>query len=133
MKQRQLILSSVLLIVILVVINQYAPKRSADTGVIAPVELRSDGAVNPLAASATPLLTWQVSSTKRGEQPTAWQVRVASSEELLSKDTADLWDSKKINAGDLPSLRYEGQALKAGARAHWQVRWWGAGKNPSPE
>lgn len=132
MKHQQLILFSLLLIGVLVTISKFAPKKSADSAPTAPVELRSDGAVNPLGASPQPFLTWQIPSSKRGEKPTAWQVRVGSSEALLAKDSADLWDSGKVVTAELPGLRYEGKALKAGSRAHWQVRWWSAGKNPSP-
>jgi alpha-L-rhamnosidase len=145
MKHRQLILSSVLLIVILVAINNLSPKKTADTGVLVPVELRCDGAVNPLGGSPAPLLTWQLSSTVRGEQPMAWQVRVATSEKILASDATDLWDSGKVGVGNevmeetltsrldkIPGLRYAGQALKAGTRAHWQVRWWNAKDQVSP-
>ncbi len=132
MKHRQLILFSLLLIGVLVTISKLAPKKTVETAILPPIELRSDGAVNPLGASPQPLLTWQVSSAKRGEKPLAWQVRVALSEESLAKDSADLWDSGRIAVGEMPDLRYEGKALKAGSRAHWQVRWWSAGKNPSP-
>lgn len=132
MKHRQLILSSLLLIGVLVAISKFSPRKPVENAILPPIELRSDGAVNPLAASPQPLLNWQVSSPKRGEKPTAWQVRVSSSEDQLAKDSADLWDSGKVGAVDLPGLRYGGEALKAGSRAHWQVRWWGEGENPSP-
>ncbi|MCE2960253.1 MAG: family 78 glycoside hydrolase catalytic domain [Akkermansiaceae bacterium] len=145
MKHRQLILSSVLLIVILIAINKFSPKKTADPGVLVPVELRCDGAVNPLCGSSAPILTWQLSSSVRGERPTAWQVRVATSEKILASDATDLWDSGKVGVGNevmeetlvsrvdkIPGLRYEGQALKAGTRAHWQVRWWNAEDQVSP-
>lgn len=77
-------------------------------------------------------MTWQLTSDHRGEEPGAWQVRVASSEDLLAKDSADLWDSPKVPVGDLPGLRYEGKELKAGTRVHWQVRWWNAEEQVSP-
>ena len=132
MKHWQLILSSLLLIGVLVAISKFSSKKPVDTAILPLVELRSDGAVNPLAASPEPFLSWQVSSPKRGEQPSAWQVRVSSSEDLLARDLADLWDSGKIAAGDLPGLRYGGKALKAGSHAHWQVRWWNAAGKASP-
>lgn len=139
-----------LLIVILVVIKHYAPKKSADTGVLAPVELRCDGAVNPIGGSAKPFLSWQLPSGKRGEEPSAWQVRVASSQQILASDSADYWDSGKVWIGkaaanrevteetlatrkqDLPGLYYGGKDLKAGTTVIWQVRWWNGEDQVSP-
>ncbi len=123
MKHRQLILFSLLLIAVLVAIAKFSPKKSSDAPA-APISLRSDGAVNSISTSAKPLLTWQIPSTTRGQQPSAWQVRVASSEDALKQDKADLWDSEKTSSGESPGVRYEGKALTAGARVYWQVRWW---------
>ena len=132
MKHRQLILFSLLLIGVLVAISKFSSKKPVDTKLLPPIELRCDGAVNPLGGSPKPFLTWQLKSDHRGEEPGAWQVRVASSEDLLAKDSADLWDSPKVPVGDLPGLRYEGKELKAGTRVHWQVRWWNAEEQVSP-
>ncbi|BCX46301.1 alpha-rhamnosidase [Haloferula helveola] len=57
---------------------------------------------------------------------------VASSEELLSKDEGDLWDSGKTGTERLPGTKYEGKAVETGTVCHWKVRWWGSGDQPSP-
>ena len=149
MKHRQLILFSLLLIGVLVAISKFSPKKPVDTTLLPPIELRCDGAANQLGASPKPFLTWQLKSSKRGEQPTAWEIQAASSEELLAKDTYDYWGSGKIgiegatreeSPGEtfpqgeqqLPGIRYGGVFLKSGARVLWRVRWWSGGKNPSP-
>jgi len=98
----------------------------------APVGLCADGSVNPLGGTQQPLLTWQIPSVERGAKPTSWQVLVASSEDLLAKDSADFWDSGKVLVVNLPGIHYEGSLPPVGSRCFWKVRWWGADDKASP-
>jgi alpha-L-rhamnosidase len=59
--------------------------------------LRCEYLANPLGIDVTePRLSWVIESTHRGERQTAYQILVASSEELLAKAQGDLWDSGKV-------------------------------------
>ena len=64
--------------------------------------LRCEDCENPLGIDvAKPRLSWVIEvrgqrSEDRGQRQTAYQVLVASSEELLAKDLGDLWDSGKV-------------------------------------
>src|SRR5690348_13116395 len=74
--------------------------NSALAGNLAPVGLRCEYRVNPLGIDeATPRLSWRVESDERGQKQTGYRILVASSAELLAKDSGDTWDSGKI-AGD---------------------------------
>jgi len=60
----------------------------------------------------------------RGLHQTAYQVLVASSEELLKKDQADLWDSGKVESDQSVNVEYKGKALESLAVCHWKVKVW---------
>ena len=71
---------------------------------ITPVDVRWEGKVNPLAAPATPELSWRLEAADapRAQIQRAWQVLVASSPEKLQRNVGDLWDSGKQPAGRSP-------------------------------
>lgn len=91
-----------------------------------PVDLRCEGLVDPLAATATPQLTWRLrpSESERGQLQSAWQILVASRPQLLEQDKADLWDSGKVEAKRSPKVPYAGKALSASQECYWKVRYW---------
>ena len=97
----------------------------AEAGLIA-VDLRCDGTSQPLAASATPQLSWKIESTERNQTQSAFQVLVASRLDLLGKDQGDLWDSGKASAERVPLVAYAGKPLAAGQICYWKVRCWDA-------
>ena len=97
------------------------------------VEPRCDWATNPLGVdSATPHLTWKLSSPTRGDLQTAYQVRVASSLAQLETDLADLWDSGRVDSSAQLQVAYHGTPLTTGQQVFWQVRVWDAAGEPSP-
>jgi len=71
-----------------------------------------------------PRLSWIINSNRRGERQTAYQVLVASREELLGKDQGDLWDSGKVESGQSVQVEYAGRPLESRQRCHWKVRIW---------
>jgi alpha-L-rhamnosidase len=93
---------------------------------LTPADLRCDGQTNPLAATATPELSWRVETAAPGQSQSAWQILAASSADLLTKDKGDLWDSGKTNTGRSPLITYAGKKLTAGQTCHWKVRCWDA-------
>lgn len=60
----------------------------------------------------------------RGIKQTAYQVLVASSEELLKKGTGDLWDSGKVESDQTAYIPYSGALLKSSQKVFWKVRVW---------
>ena len=58
----------------------------------------------------------------RGQIQTAYQIRVASSKDLLS--SPDLWDSGKMNSESSHGIKYQGKPLESRQDCWWQVRIW---------
>jgi alpha-L-rhamnosidase len=55
---------------------------------------------------------------------TAYEIRVALSEEDLNKSGNQLWNSGKVNSSQAVNVVYAGPALKSMQKAYWQVRIW---------
>lgn len=93
--------------------------------------LRCEYQVNPLGIdSRVPRLSWKLETgnmkPERGIKQTAYQVLVASSEELLKKDKGDLWDSGKVVTDQSIQVEYAGKPLVSRHRCFWKVRVWTA-------
>jgi len=87
--------------------------------------LRCEYLTNPLGLDAgSPRLSWILSSDQRGESQTAYQILVASSAELLSADTGDLWDSGKVVSDESAQIVYAGKTLASRESCFWKVRAW---------
>jgi len=97
---------------------------------VAPVALRCEDRVNPLGIDAAkPGLSWNIKvldpmSDIRGVKQTAYQILVASSEELLKKNEGDLWDSGKVSCDQSLYVDYAGKPLASRMRCWWKVRVW---------
>jgi len=89
--------------------------------------LRCEYRTDPLGIDVErPRLSWVIESARRDERQTAYQVLVASSEELLKKDQGDLWDSGKVLSGQSIQVEYAGTPLASRMLCHWKVRLWTA-------
>ncbi len=69
-----------------------------------------------------PMLSWKLLSDRPGEVQTAYQVRAASSTELL--ETPDLWDSGKVTSDQSVLVQWGGKPLDSRGTVLWQVRVW---------
>lgn len=106
---------------------------SASAGAAEIQELRCEYRSNPLEVDVrSPRLGWTVTSDRRGEMQTAYQVLVASSPEPLARDQGDLWDSGKIESDQSIHVRYAGRPLASRQRCCWKVRIWDKEGKPSP-
>ncbi len=78
----------------------------------------------PLVDIAKPRLAWVniADKNERGQKQTAWQVRVATSPDLL--ESPDLWDSGKIESPLSNRIEYDGKTLQSRQECWWQVRVW---------
>ena len=98
---------------------------STRAGNLSPVGPRCEYRVNPLGIDESePRLTWRVESDGRGQKQTAYRVLVASSAELLAKDSGDLWDSGKVPGDDTINVPYGGKTLVPREVCFWKVCVW---------
>ena len=81
--------------------------------------------LNPLGIDKSrPLLGWQIQSTQNGMHQTAYQVLVASSSQLLNKNSGDIWNSGKIISSQSQNIFYSGPRLQSGKYYYWKVKVW---------
>ncbi len=103
-------------------LSVYAGKKSAVFGVY---ELLCEQRVNPLGIDTPrPRFSWKISSVERGFMQYAYQVLVADSEELLSRDEGNIWNSGKCKSGQSILVPYQGRELESSTRYYWKVRVW---------
>ncbi len=90
--------------------------------------LRCEFMVNPVGIDEVkPRLSWQMragSGGERGQRQTAYQVLVATRENLLGVGRSDLWDSGKVESDQSAHVVYSGVPLPSGRRCFWKVRVW---------
>ncbi|GAA1583180.1 hypothetical protein GCM10009789_41240 [Kribbella sancticallisti] len=88
-------------------------------------KLTTEYADRPLGTDVTrPRLGWIATAPGYGATQSAYQVLVASDPELLSPESADVWDSGKVASAKTFGVVYEGPALAPRTRYHWAVRLW---------
>ena len=94
--------------------------------------LRCEYLRDPLGIDATsPRLSWIITSSRRGEMQTAYQVLVASTKKLLDGNKGDLWDSGKVASDESCQITYSGKPLISREDCFWKVRTWDRDGNPS--
>ena len=94
------------------------------------VNLRCEHRVNPVGIDVLqPRLSWQLTSSGRGVAQSAYQIRVAESDDALSK--SPVWDSGRTTSGDSNLVPYGGPGLQSARRYYWQVRVWTGSDEPS--
>jgi alpha-L-rhamnosidase len=107
-----------------------APRTAAAAAapVTAVTGLTTNGRVNPLGIPGdAPSLGWTEESTGRGVVQSAYQVRVATSEDALA--SPDVWDSGQVASDQQVDVVYGGPALTSATRYVWEVKTWdGAGQ-----
>ena len=86
-------------------------------------KLRCEHLQNPVGiGTAQPLLSWEIQSSVRSVQQTAYEIIVASSVELIQKNQGDLWQSGKVNGETSINISYAGKPLKSRDRCFWKIR-----------
>ena len=89
--------------------------------------LRCEYLENPLGIDVVkPRLSWVIEEgnqkpESRDQKQTAYQILVASSEQLLKRDQGDLWDSGKVESDRSVAILYGGPALESGRICHWRA------------
>jgi hypothetical protein len=83
--------------------------------------LRANGAYDPLDVdTASPRLTWRLSSPKRGDAQTGYRIQASSSPNFTE---VNLWDSGKVDSSN-PYAFYAGNDLKSRSAVFWRVQVW---------
>ena len=107
-------------------------KATSQTDALAPVELTCEYARNPLGVDTLePRFTWELTSRRRGQLQSAYQLLVSDSEERLRADRGDKWDSGKVASHNSVNVPYGGSPLTSGERCWWKVRCWDKHGHPS--
>jgi hypothetical protein len=120
------------LILIAMLLAPLAALHAADVA-----NLRCEYRENPLGIDvAMPRLSWGVEdggqrTADRGQKQTAYQILVASSEQLLKTDQGDLWDSGKVESDQSIQVEYKGKQLESRMQCYWKVRVWVGGVSGS--
>ncbi|MBE0655672.1 MAG: family 78 glycoside hydrolase catalytic domain, partial [Bacteroidales bacterium] len=93
---------------------------------IRPVSLRCEYQVDPIGIDTKKTsLTWLLEETSpnlRGQKQTGYQVLVASSPEILSGNTGDLWNSGEVDSDQNVHVIYAGKELNSLDKCYWKVR-----------
>ncbi len=105
---------------------------NAGAGELRVQQLRCEYLENPVGIDATtPRLSWIVTSDRRAEQQTAYQILVASSATKLKANDGNLWDSGKVPSNETVQIHYAGQPLQSSQQCFWKVRAWDKNGEPS--
>jgi alpha-L-rhamnosidase len=87
--------------------------------------LRCEYKTNPKGVeSALPVFSWELKSTERNVFQFAYQILVADNLKALSKNTGNIWHSKKTLSDKSIQVSYKGKALVGGKTYYWKVRVW---------
>jgi len=87
-------------------------------------QIKCNGSENPAGTTVIPDFSWILTSTKRGEEQTAYQIIVASDQRSLRKTESDIWNSGKIISPENAWIKYSGPELHPGTRYYWRIRVW---------
>ncbi len=88
-------------------------------------DLKCENLVQPLGIDkATPRFSWKINSNSTGSIQKAFHILVASEASLLKENSADLWNSGKVQESNSIHVSYKGKNLKSGSTAWWSVRVW---------
>ncbi len=86
-------------------------------------DLLCNNLVNP-ESTHEPSLSWKTESNIQGLFQTAWEVQIASSEELLNDGKADIWNSGKKQSDEQFNIIPEFDFKSDATRYYWRVRIW---------
>ncbi len=122
-----------LLTQLLALLAMLAAGPAAHTSGLRAEYLRCEYLVDPLGVEEDkPRLSWIVAADRRAERQTAFRILVASTPELLDRDSGDLWDSGKVDSSNTAHVEYGGTALHSRQRCLWKVQSWNRDGVPGP-
>ncbi len=99
---------------------------------ISAVNLRVEYKTNGYTDAEAPRFSWELESKVNNQVQTAWQILVATSENLLTESGSDVWNSGKVSSDATNQVVFDGTALQSDATYYWKVRSWDAAGKPGP-
>jgi alpha-L-rhamnosidase len=106
--------------------------QAAPVSTLAIGGLKCEYSTNPLGIdSQHPRLSWLLTSSKRAQKQSAYEILVASSEENLAANRGDIWSTGKVTSEQSIQVPYDGRALESGKIFYWKVRVWDQDGNPT--
>ncbi len=97
------------------------------------VNLEYDHRINPINIDIeSPLISWQMKTSRRGATQTAYQIIVSNNMETIRKNKGNIWDSGKINSSQSIHIPYSGTPLESSGEYCWKVRIWDEQGEESP-
>jgi hypothetical protein len=94
-------------------------------------KLKCSGLENPEGVGMTPTFSWDLTSDKRGQKQTAWQIIIGSDKSVTDKFIGDIWDSGKQTSEKSDWISFHGHPLLPGEKYFWRVRVWDKNGEPS--
>ncbi|WP_299057353.1 alpha-L-rhamnosidase [uncultured Polaribacter sp.] len=80
---------------------------------------------NPTAIEhKQPMFSWVVAAEGFNKTQSAYHILVASSEEKLNNNDADIWNTKKVKSNKSSFVKYNGETLVAMQKYFWKVKIW---------
>ena len=87
--------------------------------------LKCENRIDPLGIDVVqPKLSWNLESLLRNKIQSAYQILVTDSQETLSKNLGNLWDSQKVKSDRSIQIPYKGKGLNSESLVYWKVRIW---------
>lgn len=85
--------------------------------------LRCESRINPLEIDVrSPRFGWKIISPERNTKQYSYRVIVADSEDKLSENEGNIWDSGVVFSDNSTSVVYAGKPLMSGQKYLWKVR-----------
>ncbi|MFT4018292.1 MAG: family 78 glycoside hydrolase catalytic domain [Agriterribacter sp.] len=97
------------------------------------VNLRCEYLTNPLGLDAPhPRFSWEMTSGEKGKNQKAWQIIVADSEAILSRNEGNVWNSGKVSSAESFHISFNGKPLSSGKDYFWKLKIWDEQNIASP-
>ncbi|HEY4325260.1 MAG TPA: hypothetical protein VGN20_14780 [Mucilaginibacter sp.] len=78
---------------------------------------------NPLGIDIKkPGFTWTLSSPKRNEVQSAYEIIVSDNETAINQLKGDMWSSGKVTGSGAIQIEYNGLSLSSYTKYYWRVR-----------
>ncbi|WP_294083347.1 family 78 glycoside hydrolase catalytic domain [Proteiniphilum sp. UBA5384] len=75
-------------------------------------------------STQNPTFGWMIATSKNNTEQSAYRLLIASDKRLLIRDSADLWDTEKVNSSQSINIPYGGRQLETGKVYFWKVKIW---------
>jgi alpha-L-rhamnosidase len=93
--------------------------------IISVYDLRCENLSGPLGIGTTnPGFSWKIKSSENKTSQKAYQILIASKNNLLNEKYADLWNSGKILSSASVLVPYGGKTLASRSVGYWKIRVW---------